>query len=84
MEFWYRQNILLYAKSSELYRYPELQEFYLKHREGIFLDAVHPKMWFNRLNGFQNAYNQLYNAYVNLQNQLAAAKRSGGVIKSFR
>lgn len=78
VDFCYTQNILLYAKSSELYRYPELQDFYLKHRDEIFLDAVHPKIWINKLVGFQNAYNQLYNAYVNLQNQLAASQRSGG------
>ena len=79
VELWYRQNILLYAKSSELYRYPELQDFYLKHRDGTFLDAVHPKIWIGRIVGFQNAYNQLRTAYMNLQNPLAAAQRSGGV-----
>ena len=40
----YRQNILIYVKSSELYRYPELQEFYLKHRDATILDAVHPEL----------------------------------------
>lgn len=78
VEVWYSQNVLLYAKSSELYRYPELQEFYLKHRDAIILDAVHPKLWIDRVINFQNAYNQLQNAYVNLQNQLAAIRRSGG------
>ena len=88
VEFWYSQNIFIYAKSSELYRYPELQEFYLKHRGAKIFDAVHPTTWINRLVGFQNAYNQLENAYVNLQNQLAAIKRSGGgrsiIISFFR
>ena len=66
----YRQNILIYAKSSELYRYPELQEFYLKHRDATIFNAVHPEMWINKLVEFQNAYNQLRNAYLNLRNQL--------------
>jgi len=76
--FWYTQNILIYTKSSELYRYPELQEFYLKHRNEAIFDAVHPKTWINKIVEFQNAYNQLRNAYVNLQNQIVAVKRSGG------
>ncbi|MBQ6297893.1 MAG: class I SAM-dependent methyltransferase [Selenomonadaceae bacterium] len=42
---WYRQNILIYAKASELYRYPELQEFYLKHRDVTIYDMVHPVRW---------------------------------------
>ena len=54
-----KQNTLIYAKSSELYRYPELQEFYLKHRDATILDIVHPKMWISRLMQFQNAFNQM-------------------------
>lgn len=59
----YCQNIFIYVKSSELYRYPELQEFYLKHRDATIFDAVHPEMWIGRLSNFQNAYTQLRNAY---------------------
>lgn len=55
----YRQNMFIYAKSSELYRYPELQEYYLKHKENQILDAVHPEIWIGRLIGFQNFYNQV-------------------------
>ncbi|MBR0289464.1 MAG: hypothetical protein IJQ82_10830 [Selenomonadaceae bacterium] len=71
----YRQNILIYAKGSELYRYPELQEFYLKHRDATIFNAVHPEMWIIKFLEFQNAYNQLRNAYLNLQNQLANIDR---------
>ena len=71
----YRQNIFIYVKDTELYRYPELQEFYLKHRDATIFNAVHPEMWINKLVEFQNAYNQLRNAYLNLQNQLANIDR---------
>lgn len=57
--FWYRQNTLIYVKSMELYRYPELQEFYLKHRDGIIYDAVHPQMWVSKIVYFRNVYNQM-------------------------
>ena len=67
--FWYRQNILIYAKSSELYRYPELQEFYLKHRDGIIYDAVHPQMWVRKLGHFQNVFMQMQTALKNQQQQ---------------
>ena len=67
---WRRANTLIFVKRSELYRYPELQEFYLKHRDGTILDAVHPELWVVRLVNFQNAYNQLQAAYVQLQNQM--------------
>ena len=71
VEFWYRQNIFLYVKSTELYRYPELQDFYLKHRDGMIFNVVHPEMWISKIVNFQNSYNQLRNAFVNLQNQHA-------------
>ena len=54
-----KQNPLIYAKSSELYRYPELQEFYLKHRDATILDVVHPETWIGRLMEVQNAFNQM-------------------------
>lgn len=76
VEFWYRQNIFIYVKRSELYRYPELQEFYLKHRDATIFNAVHPEMWIGRVNIFQNAYNQLRNAFVNLQNKVARLNRT--------
>ena len=77
LDIHYRQNIFMYVKSSELYRYPELQEFYLKHRDAIIFDAVHPQMWISRLLVFQNAY-------ANLQKQLAADKRSGGGAENYK
>ena len=39
----YAQNIIIYIKETELYRYPLLQEFYLKHHEYQVLDYVHPQ-----------------------------------------
>lgn len=41
--WWYRQNVILYVYRSVLYRYPELQDFYLKHRDITIYDLVHPK-----------------------------------------
>ena len=55
----YRQNTFIYAKSTELHRYPELQKYYLEHRENIILDVVHPETYINRLIAFQNFYNQV-------------------------
>lgn len=69
-----KQNPFIYIKSSELYRYPELQEFYLKHRDKTILDMVHPQLWIIKLQELQNAYDQLANAYIHLQKQLAADK----------
>ena len=80
---WRCQNTFIYIKSSELYRYPELQEFYLKHRDVIVYDIVHPRLWIKTLVEFQNAYNQLRTAYINLQNQLAAAQRGGGGLYNY-
>ena len=41
----YVQNIIIYIKETELYRYPLLQEFYLKHHEYQVLDYVHPQVF---------------------------------------
>ncbi len=54
-----KQNPFIYAKSSELYRYPELQEFYLKHRDGTIFDAVHPELYVMKIMEFQNFYRQV-------------------------
>ena len=59
VEICYRQNIFLYAKSKELYRYPELQKFYLKHLDAAIFDAVHPQLWIGRLLQLQNLFNQM-------------------------
>ena len=61
----YRQNIFIYVKSSELYRYPELQKFYLEHRDNTITDLVHPQLYFWRLSQLQ----ELYNQFQNLKNQ---------------
>lgn len=60
---WRRQNTLIYANSKELYRYPELQKYYLEHGENIIYDIVHPEMWISRLMHFQNTVQQ-FNAYL--------------------
>jgi len=61
IEFWYRQNIFIYAKCSELYRYPELQQFYLKHRDNLNTDLVHPHLYFWRLRQLQELIERLQN-----------------------
>ncbi len=53
VEWWYRQNTFIYVKSSELYHYPELQDFYIKHRDATIFDAVHPRRWFSKLRQLQ-------------------------------
>lgn len=65
IEVWYRQNILLYVKRTELYRYPELQEYYLKHRASMILDVVHPELWAYYLCEFSSI---LQKAKLQLQN----------------
>ncbi|MBR1646203.1 MAG: methyltransferase domain-containing protein [Selenomonadaceae bacterium] len=54
-----RQNIFIYAKSAELYRYPELQDYYLKYRDVTIFDAVHPKLWALVVKEFKNFYLQV-------------------------
>lgn len=54
VDSWYRQNILIYADSKKLYRYPELQKYHLEHGEDILYDVVHPEIWLNRLIDFHN------------------------------
>ena len=61
----YRQNTLVYVKRSELYRYPELQKYYLEHCDTIVYDLVHPGQWLFMLVNYQNAFRQF-------QAQLAA------------
>ena len=59
IDSYYRQNIFLYVKRTELYHYPEMQKYYLENREHTIYDAVHPEIWVGRLQAFQNFYNQL-------------------------
>ena len=59
INFWYRQNIFLYVRSSELYRYPELHDFYLKHRDSTIYDVVHPITFFIKINEFKNFYQRI-------------------------
>ena len=62
---YYRQNIFLYVKSSELYRYPELHDFYLKHRDVTVFNAVHPGTFFAKLNEFRELYRRIQNQLSN-------------------
>lgn len=55
----YRNAIFIFVRSTELYRYPELQKYYLEHKDGIIYDVVHPEYWISRLMAFQNFYNQV-------------------------
>ena len=57
----YRQNIFIYVKHSELYRYPELQKFYLEHHDVSILDVVHPQVWLDQLIKFKQIYDYLRN-----------------------
>ena len=59
----YCQNILIYVKSTELYRYPELQDFYLKHRDATIYDLVHPTTYFIKVNEF-NSFQQQVKEYL--------------------
>lgn len=56
---WYRQNTLLYAKSSELYRYPKLQDFYFKHRDATIFETIHPEMFLSNIIKFKSLYESL-------------------------
>lgn len=52
IEICYRQNTLVYVKSTELYRYPELQKYYLDHLNITIYDLVHPQLFVGRTNQF--------------------------------
>ena len=54
-----KQNPFIYVKSTELYRYPELQEFYLKHRDSTNFDVVHPQLWLENIITFRNFYKKV-------------------------
>lgn len=69
MEVFYRNTTFIFVKSTELYRYPELQKYYLEHRDSTIYDVVHPEYWISRLMSFQNFYNQV---------QAQLNKRGGG------
>lgn len=73
----HRQNIFIYAKSTELYRYPELHDFYLKHRDATMFNAVHPAFYIAKIVEFQKFYQHV-------QNHLANTANRGGVIYSLR
>ena len=52
----YRQNVFVYVKNTELYRYPELQEFYLSHRDSTIFNLVHPGLYVIKLMECMNIY----------------------------
>ena len=55
----YRQNVFIYAKSTELYRYPELQDYYLRHRDATILNLVHPRYYIGNILQFKKFYQQV-------------------------
>ena len=55
----YLSNTLIYVKRSELYRYPELEKYYLEHRDSMVVDVVHPLTWINCMSNLINTQNQL-------------------------
>ena len=73
IEICHRQNALIYVKSTELYRYPELQDFYLKHRDAKIFNAVHPELYVIKIMEFQRFYQHV-------QNHLANTAHRGGVL----
>ena len=44
VEWWYRQNILIYCKLSELRYYPKLYKFYISNPTVVY-DVIHPELW---------------------------------------
>ncbi|MBQ9486622.1 MAG: methyltransferase domain-containing protein [Selenomonadaceae bacterium] len=58
-----RQNCFIYVKSTELYRYPELQKYYLEHSQNTVYDMIHPQFFVDRINKFQNIFQQ-FQAYL--------------------
>ncbi|MBQ4403969.1 MAG: class I SAM-dependent methyltransferase [Selenomonadaceae bacterium] len=61
----HRQNIFIYVKSTELYRYPELHDFYLKHRDTTIYDLVHPITFFVQVNEFNRFRQEVQNHLAN-------------------
>ena len=58
----YRQNVFLYVQTQQLYRYPELQKYYLEHSDNITFDVIHPKVWVDMLLQFKQIYTSLKNS----------------------
>lgn len=58
-EICHRQNIFIYIKSAEFHRYPELQDFYLKHRDATIFNAVHPGLYVMKIMAFQDFYRRV-------------------------
>ena len=44
-DFLCKQNMFFYVNRNELYRYPELQDYYLKTKDTAIYDVVHPDLW---------------------------------------
>lgn len=72
-EVCHRQNIFIYIKSNELYRYPELQNFYLNHRDATIFNSVHPGLYVMKIITFKNFYERV-------QKYLEENGQRGGVL----
>ncbi len=62
---WRKANTLLFVKRTELYHYPELQDFYLKHRDATFFNVVHPELYVMKIMEFKNFYLRVQNYLAN-------------------
>lgn len=71
-----KQTAFIYVKSTELYRYPELNEFYLKHRDTLIYDLIHLLVFANRLIKLKNTCEQLQKDYIQLQTYLEKTIRT--------
>ena len=69
-DFLCKQNMFFYVKRSELYRYPEMQEYYLKNRENTIYDIIHPDLWMCLLSNFQNAAEKFQTQIKNNEERL--------------
>jgi SAM-dependent methyltransferase len=70
IEWWYRQNILVFVHKDELANYPQLQDAYQK-TDGEFLSRIHP----NILHGKEMDIARLKNPIKNLRYHLYLVKQ---------
>lgn len=70
IEWWYRQNVLLFIHEDELTNYPQLQEAYQK-TDQTFLSRIHPEI----IKWKESDIARLKNPIKNIRHQLYLAKQ---------
>ena len=70
IEWWYRQNIMIFIHKEELPKYPELQEAYLK-TDPQFITRIHPEI----IKWKEKDISRLKNPIKNLRHQLYLVKQ---------